>query len=134
MKGIEDLSNAAYALFVFIVVSVVAIPLFSALTNQSAAINSSGLISYGDFYFSEDSINWGSIFVGGSKSILLFPNENRAGLTYEFQTSEWDPPDAANFLDLSMIQSEDFLNFTLSVSPDIQNITAFYFLITVTAY
>jgi len=88
-----------------------------------------------------DIIDWGSLSPGQSKTITVYlKNTGKAPITGSFNLRGWNPPEAANYLSLEW----DFgggpllpsrirkISFTLTVSPDIHDITDFRFTIVVT--
>lgn len=88
-----------------------------------------------------ESIDWGSLRPGEAKTVTIYvKNTGDDPITGSFTLMNWDPPEAADFISLEW----DFGNvplrpqrirtthFTLTVSPSIQNITNFYFVIQVT--
>jgi len=88
-----------------------------------------------------DTIDWGALSPGESKTITVYlKNTGKAPITGSFNLTGWDPPEAANYLSLQWDFGEHPLSpsrirkvsFTLTVSPDIHDITDFRFTIVVT--
>lgn len=88
------------------------------------------------------SINWGTIEPGSTVDKICFiRNEGNSVSTLSLQTSNWNPSNAANYIDLSWDYGGQSINpdeavrvtFTLSVSSSIQGITSFSFDITISA-
>jgi len=89
-----------------------------------------------------DVIDWGTLYPGQSKSVTIYiKNTGSDSFTGSFNTSNWEPPAAANFISLKWDFGDRPLlpgriretHFTLTVSSSIHDITAFAFWITVTA-
>lgn len=88
------------------------------------------------------SIDWGVFDPGSSDSVTCYiRNEANADSTLSMYTSNWNPPDAADYVSFTWdyggqsITPEDVIRvvFTLSVAADIQGIASFSFDITIVA-
>jgi hypothetical protein len=88
------------------------------------------------------SIDWGTIDPGSTvNKICYIRNEGNSVSNVSLQTSNWNPPEAADYINLSWNYSGQPINpdevihvqFALSVSSTIQNITTFSFDITISA-
>ena len=86
------------------------------------------------------SIVWGSLEPGMNKTITLFiRNNDKNQITLSFYTSNWMPPDIANYLNLNWDYAEQAIQFkeivqvvfTLSVSNNIKTAGTFSFDITI---
>ena len=86
------------------------------------------------------SILWGTLKPGTNKTITLFiRNNDKNQITLNFYTSNWNPPDIANYLKLNWdytgqgIQFKETVQviFTLSVSENIKTAGTFSFDITI---
>ncbi len=87
-------------------------------------------------------IDWGTIDPGSTvNKICYIQNEGNSVSNVSLQTSNWNPLEAADYINLSWNYSGQSINpdevihmqFTLSVSSTIQNITTFSFDITISA-
>ena len=87
-----------------------------------------------------ESIDWGSLRPGESRTVTVYvKNTGDDPIAGSFTLMNWDPPEVANFLSLEWdFGGEPLLpgrirttHFTLTVSPDIQSIKNFYFIIEV---
>jgi len=87
-----------------------------------------------------DSINWASVEPGGVKDRACYiRNEGNSAKVLSFETSNWNPSSAQNYMTLSWNYGGQFINpndvvkvrFTLSVSNSITGITRYSFDITV---
>ena len=87
------------------------------------------------------SIDWGTLMPGENKTITVWvKNTGGSPITGSFNTSDWVPPEAADYISLKWDFGTEPLqpgrvretNFILMVAKDIHDITNFYFLITVT--
>jgi len=88
-----------------------------------------------------DNIDWGTLTPGQNKTVTVYVKNTGSGsITGSFNTSDWVPPLAADYisviwnfgdkpLDPGRVRKTDF---TLIVSRDIHDVTTFYFTITVT--
>lgn len=85
-------------------------------------------------------INWGTLTPGSNKNITLYIRNAGNRMTGSFNTSNWFPTNASNYITLTWNFGEAPLYpnrirttiFTLSISPSIQNITDFSFNILIT--
>jgi len=88
-----------------------------------------------------ESIDWGTLNPGQNKTITIYvKNEGGAPITGSFNTTNWVPPLAANYISLTW----DFgvtpvepgrvreTHLTIMVVRDIHDVTTFYFTIIVT--
>jgi len=88
-----------------------------------------------------DSIDWGSLQPGENKTVTIYVKNTGGGpITGSFNTADWVPVLAANYISLKW----DFgltplepgrvreTHFTIMVSKDIRDVTTFYFTIIVT--
>ena len=88
-----------------------------------------------------DIIDWGALSPGESKTVTVYlKNTGKAPVTGSYALTGWTPPEAADYLSLEWDFGEQPLSpsrirethFTLTVSPDIHDITDFHFTIIVT--
>ena len=86
------------------------------------------------------SIDWGTLEPGSHKTFSYYVrNDGNSPSTLTLQTSNWNPPGAANYISLIWDYDGQVLNvgeviqitFTLSISAMIEGITSFNFDITV---
>jgi len=86
-------------------------------------------------------IDWGSLNPGQNKTITVYVKNTGGGpITGSFNTSQWVPPLAGEYISLAWDFGDQPLdpgrvretNFTIMVARDIHDVTEFYFLITVT--
>jgi len=89
-----------------------------------------------------DKIDWGTLRPGDTKTTTVYiKNMKTAPFTASFVTSKWDPPAAVNYISVAWDFGSSLLlpgriretHFTLTVAPNIVGITAFAFLMNVTA-
>lgn len=93
-------------------------------------------------YWDEDStrkvnaLDWGSLTPGSTKSFTIYiSNEGALPLTLSMSTSNWSPPQAANYMTLTWNYNSQTLKgattvpvtITLTVSSDISGINTFNF-------
>jgi len=115
-----------------------------ALTSVSVYLSSVGTVKavgvgvYWDSGCSQtvSSIDWGLAELGAVKNVTVYiRNEGNAPVTLSLQTSNWNPPNAADYISLSWnyggqtIGANQVLAVTLSLSiaSNIQEITTFSF-------
>jgi len=88
------------------------------------------------------SIDWGVLDPGSSKSVTCYiRNEGTSISTLSMYTSNWNPPNASDYMTLSWDYGGQSINadeaaqvtFTLSVDSSIDGITSFSFDITIAA-
>jgi hypothetical protein len=88
-----------------------------------------------------DMIDWGTLIPGQNKTVTVYvKNTGGAPVTGSFNTSDWVPPLAADYISLTWNFGDQPLDpgrarktdFTLTVSRNIHDVTTFYFTITVT--
>lgn len=88
-----------------------------------------------------ESIDWGSLWPGENKTVTVYVKNTGGGpITGSFNTSQWVPPLASNYISLTWDFGDQPLNpgrirethFTLTVAKDIHDVETFYFIITVT--
>lgn len=86
------------------------------------------------------SIDWGTLSPGQNKTVTVYvKNEGESPITGSFNTSDWNPPEASNYITLQWDFGGSPLqpgrvretHFTLIVSQNITGIETFYFTITV---
>jgi len=86
------------------------------------------------------SIDWGSLSPGETRTVVVYvKNTGHGPITGSFTLMSWDPPEAEDFLPLEWNFGDQPLlpgrirptHFTLKVSPNIRNITSFFFIIQV---
>ena len=87
------------------------------------------------------SIDWGTLELGSNKSVTIYiRNEGKKSLTLNFYTSEWNPPEASDYLSLNWDYGEQSISageivqvtFTLSISPSGKGTETFSFATTIT--
>jgi hypothetical protein len=128
-----------------VVASVLAsIAVVYALTYTSAYVRSVGTVKalgvgvYWDKSCSQavSSIDWGLAQPCSVKNVTIYiRNEGNAPITLSLQTSNWNPPNAADYISLSWNYKGQAINanqviavtLTLSISSSIQGITSFSF-------
>jgi len=89
------------------------------------------------------SIDWGNLYVGESVTFTAYiKNLDTVQAFLLMETTNWNPVDASNYLDLSWnymnqeIKSNEIIpvTWTLTVSPNIENVKTFNFDIIITSY
>ena len=87
------------------------------------------------------SIDWGTLDPDSNKSVTTYiRNEGKKPASLNFYTSEWNPPEATDYLSLNWDYEGQFISageivqviFTLSISPSVKGIGTFSFDITIT--
>jgi hypothetical protein len=82
------------------------------------------------------SIDWGMVEPGAVKNVTVYiRNEGNAPITLSLQTSNWNPPNAADYISLNWNYNGQAINanqviavtLSLSISTNIQGITSFSF-------
>ena len=148
-KGERIVAIAALALVVYISSLCLIGQVMSALQSNKTisnvgAVKAIGVGVYWDQACSNTvaSIDWGTIEPGSTVNRTCYiRNEGNSASTLSLQTSNWSPPEAADYMNLSWDydgQSVDIddvvqVKFTLSVANSIQNVTSFSFVMTVSA-
>ena len=148
-KGERIVAMAALALVVYISSLCLIGQVISALQSNETISNVGAVKAIGVGVYLDQgctntvtSINWGTIEPGSTVNKTCYiRNEGNSASTLELQTSNWNPSEAGNYIDLSWDYGGQSLNldevvqvtFTLSVSSSIQNITNFSFDITISA-
>jgi len=101
-----------------------------------------GVAAYWDLTATKlcESIDWGPLSPGETKTVTIYvKNTGHSPITGSFTLMNWNPPEAADFLPLEWDFGDQPLlprrirptHFMLRVSPDIRNITNFFFIIQV---
>lgn len=95
-----------------------------------------------DLSKSVTSVNWGILEPSENKTLSYFiRNDSNFKTTFTLTTTNWNPQNASNFISLSWDlhhvsfesgETSEF-QFTLKVSPEIQNINSFSFDIIISA-
>jgi hypothetical protein len=115
-----------------------------ALTSVSVYLSSVGTVKalgvgvYWDSGCSQtvSSIDWGLAEPGAVKNVTVYMrNEGNAPITLSLQTSNWNPPNAADYISLSWdyggqaigVNQVVAVTLSLSISSNIQGITTFSF-------
>ncbi len=148
-KGERIVAIAALALVVYISSLCVIGQVMSAVQTNRSISNVGAVKAIGvGVYWNQSctntvtSIDWGTIEPGSAVNRTCYiRNEGNSASTLALQTSDWNPSEAAGYIDLSWDYGGQSMNpddvvrvtFTLSVSSSIQNITSFSFVITVSA-
>jgi hypothetical protein len=112
-------------------------------TDARAGMNGEGIDVYWDEACTQTcrEIHWGVLTPGQKKKITVYvKNTGTLPITGSFNTSDWVPPLAANYISLTWNFGDKPLDsgkvrvtdFTLTVDPAIHDVTDFYFNITVT--
>jgi hypothetical protein len=141
--------GAASALVIYTLALVTLGPIVSsALTNTTISNSGSvGAVGVGVYWDqactnSVTSIDWGVVEPGTNVDKTVYiKNEDNSAVTLSLTTSNWNPPNASNYMTLSWsyegqsVSAADVIQvvLTLSVSANISGITSFSFDITVTA-
>ena len=125
------------------------------LSPKPSVPNKKGISNYGsvrgafgiEIYWTQQvnekvsSIDWGTLEPGSNKSVTIYiRNEGKKSTSLNFYTSEWNPPEAADYLNLNwdyegqLISAGEIVQvtFTLSISPSVKGIGMFSFDITIT--
>ncbi|MGB9693302.1 MAG: hypothetical protein ACPLYF_00495 [Fervidobacterium sp.] len=88
------------------------------------------------------SIDWGTLTPNSTKNFHVFAiNNGTVPITLNLLTENWNPTNASNFISLSWDYLGDTINpgmqhpiiFTLTVNPDVSNISSFSFDIVIQA-
>jgi len=148
-KGDRIVAIAALALVVYMLTLCLAGQVMSAVqTNRTVsnvgAVKAIGVGVYWDQACTNGvtSINWTMIEPGSNVSKTCYiRNEGNSASTLSLQTSNWNPSEAADYIDLSWDYGGQTINpeeavrviLTLSVSSSIQDITSFSFDIIISA-
>jgi len=148
-KGERIVAMAALALVVYISSLCLIDQVMSALQSNKTISNVGAVKAIGvGVYWDQGctntvtSIGWGTIEPGSTVDKTCYiRNEGNSVSTLSLQTSNWDPSEAGNYIDLSWDYGGQSVNpdevvqvtFTLSVSSSVQNITSFGFDITISA-
>lgn len=114
----------------------------SKTVSSVGSILSIGVGVYSDYYCNTPltSIPWGTLEPGTSQTFTCYiKNEGTAASTLSMYPSNWNPANAANYLDLSWdysgssidVDSSIRVRFTLSVDENIEGISNFSFDITI---
>lgn len=127
-----------------IVVSVLAASLLSAYQKVPNAgdVKAVGVGVYWDSDCTSNvtSINWGFLEPGTTADVTVYiKNEGNIAVVLSMTTDNWDPTSASDHITLSWNRESHVLNsgsvqavLTLSVSPEINDVTSFSFDITIT--
>lgn len=127
---IDDLDISG--VLTFAIAGLIVIVLLGVFFDSSQAVSTSGVITYGYFGLSQDSIQWGTLSPGENKTVVLeIFDLKHPDLKLSCETSNFNPPGAIEYLNLQYINNSTALELTLCVSLDIQDITTFSFDITV---
>jgi hypothetical protein len=148
-KGERIVAIAALALVVYILSLCLIGQVMSAVQSNKTISNVGAVKAIGVGVYRDQSctntvtsINWGTIEPGSIVNETCYiRNEGNSVSTLALQTSNWNPSEAAGYMDLSWDYGGQSLNpdevvqvtFTLLVSSSIQNITSFSFVITISA-
>jgi hypothetical protein len=88
------------------------------------------------------SLNWGTIAAGSSKNLTVYiRNEGNSAISMLLSTSDWTPPSASSYISLNWNYTNQRLKanevipieLTLTISPNIDGITDFNHVTTITA-
>lgn len=148
-KGERIVATAALALVVYMLTLCLIGPVMSVVqTNRTisnvGAVKAIGVGVYWDQACTNTvtSISWGMIEPGSAVNKTCYiQNEGNSASTLSLQTSNWNPSNATEYIDLIWDYGGQPINpdevvrvtFTLSVLSSIQNITNFSFDITISA-
>ena len=133
-----------HALIFVVVTLVMTSTLVFGLLSASTTISNTGNVKavgvgvYWDSGCSQEVslIEWGSLDPGETSSVTVYVrNEGNVAVTLNMSTENWDPPEASSYITLSWDYSGQTLEpgesiqvtLTLSISSDVQNVTAFDF-------
>jgi len=95
---------------------------------ESVPVEGVGIGVYWDSYCSDpiSSVDWGSMKPGSSQNIIIYVrNEGNESVTLSIATSNWNPPEAADFIHLSwdytgeIIEESQVIPVTLSLYVDV---------------
>ena len=101
---------------------------FNIQSVKSELVIEIGIGVYWDFNCSDpiSSVDWGSMKPGSSKNMIIFVrNEGNESVTLSIATSNWNPPEAANFVHLTwnytgeIVEESGVLSVTLSLHVDV---------------
>ena len=123
--------------FTFLLIGMLTL-VFNIQLIESEPVEEVGIGVYWDFNCSEpiSSVDWGSMKPGSSKNIPVFAkNEGNESVTLSIATSNWNPPEAADFVNLTwnytgeIIEESHVLpvNLSLHVDVSIKRISAIAF-------
>lgn len=95
-----------------------------------------GIYQYGNYTKEVTEIDWGTLYPGSTANETFYlHNEGYSPLMLSMYVANWQPPMAATYMnctwdyDGSLLESggKRPVTFSLSVSPDVENITTFSF-------
>lgn len=135
-----DLLKGLFSLLVLSFVVIVAITLLPLSLNPYRISNQASISGLEFNVYTDSSLNtlvtsitWGEFTPGENKTLQYFIKRTGAPGSLDHTTTEWEPPEARQFINLT-IPPQDFklnevrpVNFTLKVSSNIENITNFSF-------
>jgi len=109
---------------------------------SSGSVSALGIELYWDRATKEtvSSVDWGTLEPGSSRSVTIYvKNEGKDPVQLSYYTSNWNPPEATNYLNLGWdyngqalkARKTSQLTFTLSVAANATGIEAFSFDLTV---
>jgi hypothetical protein len=142
-------AGAALTLVTYVLALSLAGQALSATPPSSKVYNAGNVITRGigvycDHNCTENrsSIDWGELEPGSSESVTCYiKNELSSPSTLSMNTSDWDPPEAQDYLTLVWDYGNQLIDvrevvqvtFTLHVDASIEGITSFFFYITIAA-
>jgi len=113
--------------FTFLLIGMLTL-VFNIQLIESEPVEEVGIGVYWDFNCSNptSSVDWGSMKPGSSKNIIIYVrNEGNESVTLSIATSNWNPPEAADFIHLSwdytgeIIEESQVIPVTLSLYVDV---------------
>lgn len=149
MRNETKVAMATLMLVVYGFTLSAASPVMSASHRKKAVENRGSIKGFGvGIYWNQQatdnvsSIDWGTFDPGTNKSgVVYIKNEGRKAVSLSFQTSNWNPSDASDYISVNWDYGRQFIDageiipiiFTLSISASIEGIETFSFDITITA-
>jgi hypothetical protein len=132
------------ALVATILVAAAVVMVFTYTIHNTGTIVTVGLAAFWDPAGAQlcTSIDWGTMQPGGMKGVTLYLKNTQAlNITLSMNTSSWQPPEVQQYFTLAWNYSGALLvpaqmvpvQFTLSLSPLVQNSTNFSFNINLNA-
>ena len=140
---------ATVLLVIYVAFLSLASPVMSPVQRSKTVSNVGSITAIGvGIYWNQEgtdkvsSINWGTLEPGSNKSVTVYiENEGDSAVSLSFYTSNWNPSNASDYVNLNWDYGGQFINageivqvtFTLSISVSIEGIETFGFDITITA-
>ena len=153
MRGISGnetkVAMATLLLVIYALALTVASPVMSPVQRNKTISNLGSITAIGvGIYWNQQatnkvsSIDWGTLEPDSNKSVTVYiKNEGASAVSLSLSISNWNPPNASDYVSLTWDYGGQFINageivqvtFTLSISVSIEGIETFSFDITITA-